>query len=96
MRRRCVLERGAVIRYNDKMTINALKDVMQKVESWPREAQAELAEIARAMEAAMQDGSYSATPQELAGIDRGVADADAGRFVSDAEVAAVFAKHRRG
>lgn len=78
------------------MTVNALKDVMQKVESWPREAQEELAEIARAMEAAMQDGSYSATPQELAGIDRGLADADAGRFVSDAEVAAIFAKHRRG
>jgi len=76
------------------MTVNALKDVMQKVESWPREAQEELAEIARAMEAAMQDGSYSATPQELAGIDRGLADA--GRFVSDAEVAAIFAKHRRG
>ena len=35
-------------------------------------------------------------PEELRGIDRGLRDAAEGRFVSEAEVEAVFAKHRRG
>lgn len=39
-------------------------------------------------------GVYHATPEELAGIDRGLDDARAGRFAADAEVAAVFAKYR--
>jgi hypothetical protein len=39
-------------------------------------------------------GNYEPTPSELAGIDRGLADAEAGRFASDAEVEAAFAKFR--
>jgi len=40
-------------------------------------------------------GPYKATPAELAGVDRGLKDAAAGKFASAEEVAAVFAKHRR-
>ena len=35
---------------------------------------------------------YELSPEERQEIDRGLADAEAGRFASDEEVAAVFAK----
>ncbi len=77
------------------MASKALTEVLQRAEAWPREAQDELAEIAREMETALRGGLYRASPEELAGIDRGLKAAEEGRFASDADVAAVFAKHRR-
>ena len=77
------------------MTAKALKDVMERVESWPKEAQEELAEIARGMEAGLQGGVYHASAEELAGIDRGLNAAREGRFATDKDVEKVFAKHRR-
>jgi hypothetical protein len=77
------------------MTAKALKDVMERVESWPKEAQEELAEIAREMEAGLLGGTYHASAEELAGIDRGLKAARDGKFASEEDVEAVFAKHRR-
>ena len=77
------------------MTAKVLKDVMERVETWPKEAQEELAEIALEIDAGLQGGVYHATPEELAGIDRGLKAANEGRFASDKQVDAVFAKHRR-
>jgi predicted transcriptional regulator len=71
----------------------ALAEAMRRAETWPEEAQEELAEIAREIEAGFA-GLYRAAPDELAGIDRGLAEADAGRFASDPEVEATFAKYR--
>ena len=51
------------------MTAKALKEAMQRVESWPQEAQEELAEIAFEIDARLKGGKYHATPEELAGID---------------------------
>lgn len=75
------------------MTTKALTEAMRRAETWPEEAQEELAEIAREMEAGF-GGVYHATPEELAGIDRGIREADAGKFVTDEEVEATFAKYR--
>ena len=77
------------------MTAKMLKDVLERVETWPREAQEELAAIALEMDAGLGGGVYHATPEELAGIDRGLEAVREGRFASDEEVEAVFAKHRR-
>ena len=77
------------------MTAKALKDVMQRVETWPEAAQQELAEIALEIEAELQGGVYQASPEELAGIDRGLKAAREGRLATDRDVEAVFAKHRR-
>lgn len=68
---------------------------MERVESWPKEGQEELAEIAREMEAGLQGGAYHASADELAGIDRGFKAAREGWFATDKDVEAVFAKHRR-
>ncbi len=77
------------------MTAKVLKDVLERVETWPEEAQAELAEIALEIDAGLAGGVYHATPAELEGIDRGLKAAREGRFATDKDVEAVFAKHRR-
>jgi predicted transcriptional regulator len=45
--------------------------------------------------APLAGGKYHATPAELVGIDRGLKAAREGRFVTDGEIKAVFAKQRR-
>jgi predicted transcriptional regulator len=77
------------------MTAKVLKEAMQRVETWPEEAQEELAEIALEIDAALKGRTYRATAAELAGIDRGLEAAREGRFATDEQVATVFAKHRR-
>ena len=78
------------------MSADILKDMVSLVETWPVAAQEELAEIVQAMDAAMKGGVYHATPEELAGIDRGLASARTGRFATDEQVAALFEKYRPG
>jgi predicted transcriptional regulator len=77
------------------MTAQILRDLMGRIESWPAEAQEELAAIALEIEAELGGGAYHANPKELAGIDRGLKAAREGRFATDQDVEAVFAKHRR-
>jgi predicted transcriptional regulator len=77
------------------MTVRTLREVIQRADTWPEAAQEELAEIALEIEAELKGGDYHASPEELAGIDRGIRAADEGRFATDEEVDAVFAKHRR-
>jgi predicted transcriptional regulator len=77
------------------MKTPALARVLERVEAWPPEAQDELAEIALEIEAGMSGREYDPTPEELAGIDRGLRAAEQGRFATDEEVEAVFARFRR-
>ena len=76
------------------MRTKTLQNVLERVEDWPPDAQDALAEMALELEAELT-GVYHATPGELAGIDRGLRAAAEGRFATDAEVEAVFAKYRR-
>ena len=78
------------------MTAKFLKDVLERAEKWPQEAQAELAQIALEIDAGLASGKYQATPAELAGIDRGLKAADEGRFVTADQIGRVFEKHRPG
>jgi hypothetical protein len=78
------------------MTIKALQEVIERAQTWPDDAQAELAAIALEIDASVRGGLYQPTQAELEGIDRGLRAAREGRFATDAEVEAVFAKHRRG
>ena len=43
------------------MTIKVLKDVIERAETWPDEAQAELAAIALEIDASVREGVYRAT-----------------------------------
>jgi hypothetical protein len=76
------------------MKTRPLADILKRAETWPPHVQNELAAYARELEAGVQGDAYHPTPEELAGIDRGVQAADAGRFATAAEVEAVFAKFR--
>jgi hypothetical protein len=71
--------------------IATLKDVLERAETWPAEAQRELAEIALEMEAMLHASSYQASAEELAAID----EAEQSGIASAAEVEAAFAAFRR-
>ena len=81
--------------YIPGMASKALEEAMRRAETWPAEAQEELAEIALEIDAGLRGGTYHATLEKLEGIDRGLKAAREGRFATDEEVEAVIAKHRR-
>jgi predicted transcriptional regulator len=76
------------------MRTKTLAAVLERVEAWPAAAQDELAEIAREMDAVVSGEDYDPTPEEVAGIERGLRAAEAGRFATNEEVEAVLAKLR--
>jgi predicted transcriptional regulator len=50
--------------------------------------------IALELDAEFKDSEYQPTPEELAGIDRGLRAAAEGRFATDQQIEAAFAKFR--
>jgi hypothetical protein len=72
-----------------------LKDVLERAESWPEWAQRELADLSIEIDREVKAGTYSATREELRKIDEALAAVGRGEIATDAEVEAVFAKHRR-
>jgi hypothetical protein len=76
------------------MTAKKLRDVLRRVEAWPEAAQVELAELALEIDAGLGAGKYHATPEELAGIRRGLKAAREGRFVTEEQIEELFKKQR--
>ena len=76
------------------MKSKRLAQVLERIESWPAQAQDELAEIANDIDEGISAGEYQPTEAELAGIDRGLKAADEGHFATDQEVEAALAKLR--
>jgi len=72
----------------------SLSDLLERARAWPADAQDELERMAREIEMELGAGLYQPTPEELAGIERGLRDVADGKFATDAQVEAVFAKHR--
>ncbi len=72
-----------------------LSDLLECSLSWPTDAQDELERMAREIEAELGGSLYKPTPEELAGIERGLRDVADGKFATDEQVEAVFAKRRR-
>jgi hypothetical protein len=68
----------------------AIKQIIERAESWPEEDQEELAEIARQIEA-RRTGVYRATAEELRALD----EADRSGIASEEEVEAAFRSFRR-
>jgi len=76
------------------MTASELKSLLERIQTWPEEAQNELVAIANQIESELQ-GDYVATRDELEIIDAAMASIDAGEIATDDEVAAAFAKFRK-
>ena len=74
------------------MTKDEIAAILDRVPNWPLERQQELSELALETEADTNDEPHIATAEELAAIDDGLS----GRTATDDEVAAAFAKFRRG
>ena len=72
------------------MTKEQVKAVFDRVLTWPRERQQELAEIALEIEAEFGDRVYHATPEELKAVD----DADRSGVATEQEVEAAFRTFR--
>jgi predicted transcriptional regulator len=73
--------------------INTLKEMLQAAAKWPEEMQEELADAAREIAQGLS-GEYHPTREELAGIDRGLDDAEHQRFATKQEVRAAFNRFR--
>jgi hypothetical protein len=73
------------------MTAKALEDVLQRVETWPKQAQEDLAEIAREIDAQLAGRAYYASAEELAALD----EAERSGVASDEEIEVAFRSFRR-
>ena len=76
------------------MKTKELAAILERVESWPEAAQRQLANIALKIEQSLS-GGYGQTPEERAGIERGLADVRAGRYATDEQVEAALARFRQ-
>jgi predicted transcriptional regulator len=77
------------------MKAKTIKEILARAETWPESAQEDLAQAALEIEKELQQGTYTATPEEIVGIKRGLREAEQGLFASEAEVEAVLSKYRR-
>ncbi len=76
------------------MTTTDLKSLLERVQSWPEEAQDELVALANQIERELHGQDYLATREELQIIDAAIASIDAGEVATDMEIKAAFAKFR--
>jgi hypothetical protein len=76
------------------MNTKELKTLLERAETWPEQAQAELVQVGREIEAEIGQGVYRVSQDEREGIERGLAAMREGRFASDEEVAAILRKAR--
>jgi len=74
------------------MTATELKNLLERVQAWPEEAQDELVAIANQIENELQGRDYLATQEELRIIDAAMAAVDSGEVAADVEIKAAFAK----
>ena len=78
------------------MTAADLKNLLERVQAWPEEAQDELVAVVNQIESELQGNEYLASQEELQIIDAAIASIDGGDFATDAEVRAAFAKFHSG
>ena len=69
-----------------------LEKALEAVKSWPTERQDAAAEILEQLDR-LATAPYTLNDEERADLEEALAEARRGEFASDAEVAAVFARH---
>jgi predicted transcriptional regulator len=71
-----------------------LKDIIERADTWPEEAQEEAVQFLLALEQEYAE-PYELSNEDRRAIDRGLEDMRQGRFATDEQVKAVFNRHRR-
>lgn len=74
------------------MLSKRLETVLEAVKSWPAEHQEAAAEVLEHMNR-LATAVYKLSDEERADLEEALAEARRGEFASDAEVAAMFARH---
>jgi predicted transcriptional regulator len=74
------------------MEAKALRDILQRIETWPEYAQQQALDSLLSIEQELLD-PYVPTDEDRNAIERGLDDMRHGRFASDEQVAAVFRRH---
>jgi hypothetical protein len=76
------------------MTEEQLEAIFERVRAWPASKQQDAVELLLALESQGQE-PYVLSADERADAEAGLAELDAGKLASEAEVAAVFDRFRR-
>jgi hypothetical protein len=76
------------------MTVADIKDLLERVQTWPEEAQDELVAVEKQIESELQGQDYLATQEELQIIDAAMTSIDRGEAATDADIKAAFARFR--
>ena len=76
------------------MTKEQIEAIFERVRAWPEHRQAEAIEMLLALEVE-PDSVYVLSDEEREGVERGLEDVRQGRFASDEEMAALFARYKR-
>jgi hypothetical protein len=71
-----------------------LKEMLNRAETWPEEAQEEAVATLLAIEAEFAE-PYELTEEDRRAIDKGLEDVRQGRIASDEQVSRLFARYRR-
>lgn len=69
-----------------------LEKAIEAAQAWPRDRQDAAAEALEHMDR-LSAAPYALSPEERADLEEALAEARRGEFASDAEVAAMFARH---
>jgi predicted transcriptional regulator len=78
--------------YVARMTREQIEAIFERVRGWSAERLDDVAAVLLAMEAANEGDDL--TEEDWADLEEGLAEADRGEFVSEAEMEAFFAKYR--
>ena len=75
------------------MMTKTLREMLERAQSWPEEAQEEALATLQAIEAEFVE-PYVLTDDDRQAIDRGLEDVRQGRIANDEEVSRLFARYR--
>jgi hypothetical protein len=71
-----------------------LKDIIDRVETWPEQAQEDAAQLLLALEQEYAE-PYELSEEDRRAIDRSLEDMQQGKFASDDQVASIFDRSRK-
>ena len=76
------------------MATEALREILQRMETWPKDAQQRTLEVLLSIEEELVDPDVLIEEDQNA-IERGLDDMRHGRFASDEQVAAIFRRRNK-